>query len=116
MKYSLSQPKPQLNSLYEGCRALPFRAFLSMASNMRSNGQMQAEETSMYIHKSNAIVELTARFRYWYLRNVKQAEPIDHIEYRNRHWYKFDRHSKVVKISLTYFELMQPYYPPQLRT
>ena len=70
----------------------------------------------MYIYTSNSIVELAARCRYWYLHHVKKAEPIEHIEYHDHHWYKFDRHSKVVKISLTYFDLMQPHRPPQLHT
>ncbi len=70
----------------------------------------------MYIYTSNTIVELTARFRYWYLRNIKQAESIDHIEYRDHHWYKLDRYSKIVKISLTYFDLMQPDKPTKLQT
>ena len=80
---------------------------------MRSNKQVQEEETAMYVHKSTAIVEIIARLRYWYLRRMKQAEPIEHIEYHDNRWYKFDRHSKIVKVSLTYFDLMQPYQPPQ---
>ncbi len=69
----------------------------------------------MYVYTSNLMVELMARSRYWYLCHIKKVQPIEHIEYHHRHWYKLDRHCRIVKISLTYFELMQPKSAPHLQ-
>ena len=66
----------------------------------------------MYIHTWNILLELVARTRYLFLRYLQKAEPIGHIEYRHHRWYKLDGHRKVVKISMTYFDLMQPYWVP----
>lgn len=63
----------------------------------------------MCIHKSNRFVEFLARARYLALSRFGKTGPVEHIEYRDSRWYKFDRHNRVVKIAMTYFEVMQPY-------
>ncbi len=63
----------------------------------------------MCIHKSNRFIEFLARVRYVVLSRIIKAEPVEHIEYRDSRWYKFDRQNRVVKIAMTYFEVMQPY-------
>jgi hypothetical protein len=62
----------------------------------------------MYMHSSNLVFEQIARFRYYYLHNVKKVDPVEHIEYRDHRWYKLDRNGKVIRVSMTYYELMQP--------
>lgn len=63
----------------------------------------------MYIRKSNTLVELLARGRYLILHYLQKAEPITHVEYRHHRWYKLDSHGRVIKVTKTYFEVMQPY-------
>jgi hypothetical protein len=63
----------------------------------------------MYMYSSNLVFEQIARFRYYYLHNVKKVDPVEHIEYRDQRWYKLDRYGKVTRVSMTYYELMQPH-------
>jgi hypothetical protein len=63
----------------------------------------------MYIHSSRLVFELIARCRYYYLHDVKKVDPVEHIEYRDHRWYKLDRDGKVIRVSMTYYELMQPH-------
>lgn len=62
----------------------------------------------MYIQTPNFLFELLARIQYLFLHHIKKVEPIAHVEYRHHRWYKLDRHCKVVKVSRTYFDIMQP--------
>lgn len=63
----------------------------------------------MYIWQSNLLIELLIRVRYFSLRYLQRAEPINHVEYHRHRWYRLDRHGQVIKVAKTYFDVMQPY-------